>query len=200
MPPEIREPKQKRAIEKKKKIIEAGLELFSSKGFHNTNTAEIAKLAGVSTGVVYNYFADKKAIFMEAVDIFARKLTEDMFAKLDRFNSVYDFNSLVRQIIDDIIKSHYEIAAVHEEMEAMSHQFSDVAEIFRNFEMEITLRLADIINKHPDTKKDNLKERVHIACGLVENLCHEQVFHRHKDLDYDAMAEIVTDAVMNILT
>ena len=48
---EIREPIQKRSIEKKEKIIQAGFELICDKGYYNTNTAEIAKSAGVSTGI-----------------------------------------------------------------------------------------------------------------------------------------------------
>ena len=40
---EIREPIQKRSIEKKEKIIEAGFELICKKGYYNTNTAEIAR-------------------------------------------------------------------------------------------------------------------------------------------------------------
>ena len=44
----IREPKQKRAVEKKEKILEAGFELICLNGYYNTNTAEIAKKANVS--------------------------------------------------------------------------------------------------------------------------------------------------------
>ena len=52
----IREPRQKRAIEKKNKIIEAGFQLICQNGYYNTNTKEIALEAGVSTGIVYQYF------------------------------------------------------------------------------------------------------------------------------------------------
>ena len=67
----IREPVQKRSIEKKEKIIESGFELICEKGYYNTNTAEIAKAAGVSTGIVYNYFKDKHDILIEGIKIYA---------------------------------------------------------------------------------------------------------------------------------
>ena len=41
----IREPKQKRAIEKKEKIIKVGFDLICENGYYSTNTAEIAKKA-----------------------------------------------------------------------------------------------------------------------------------------------------------
>ena len=43
----VREPRQERSIEKKNKIIAAGYELFSENGYYGTNTAEIARRAGV---------------------------------------------------------------------------------------------------------------------------------------------------------
>ena len=61
----VREPIQKRSIEKKEKIIEYGFELICDKGYYNTNTAEIAKAAGVSTGIVYQYFNDKHDILKD---------------------------------------------------------------------------------------------------------------------------------------
>ena len=44
---EVRIPKQKRSIEKKDAIIKASYTLFCEKGYYKTNTAEIAKMAGV---------------------------------------------------------------------------------------------------------------------------------------------------------
>lgn len=66
---EIRQPIKRTSIEKKQKIINAGLQVFSEKGYYNTTTAEIAQIAGVSTGIVYNYFKDKKDILLQALQV-----------------------------------------------------------------------------------------------------------------------------------
>ena len=50
---EIREPIQKRSIEKKEKIIKAGFELICEKGYYNTNIDEITKDTSVYNGIVY---------------------------------------------------------------------------------------------------------------------------------------------------
>ena len=71
---EIREPIQKRSIEKKEKIIQAGFELICEKGYYNTNTAEIAKVAGVSTGIVYQYFKDKHDILIEGIKLYSNSI------------------------------------------------------------------------------------------------------------------------------
>ena len=43
----------------KQSIIDAGLKLFAQRGFHGTSIADIAKEAGVSKGLAYNYFKSK---------------------------------------------------------------------------------------------------------------------------------------------
>ncbi len=53
-------------------IKETALELFAHNGFHNTSISAIAKAAGISKGLIYNYFESKEdllhKIIEEAVD------------------------------------------------------------------------------------------------------------------------------------
>lgn len=51
--------------DKKANILKYGRDLFSSKGFKDTNVAEIAKMAGIATGTFYNYYTSKDKLFME---------------------------------------------------------------------------------------------------------------------------------------
>lgn len=56
--------RQKRTIESREKINRAAWELFQKKGYFQTNTKEIAKRAGVSVGNFYNYYKDKKEVYL----------------------------------------------------------------------------------------------------------------------------------------
>lgn len=47
----------------KERIIEATLRIAAKKGFANTKTADIAKEAGVSEGLIYKYFPTKSELF-----------------------------------------------------------------------------------------------------------------------------------------
>jgi AcrR family transcriptional regulator len=51
--------------DKRTEIFECGKELFSSKGFKNTNVADIMKMAGLGVGTFYNYYSSKEQLFME---------------------------------------------------------------------------------------------------------------------------------------
>jgi len=48
-------------------IMKAALELFTHQGFHGTSVSKIAKAAGVSTGLMYNYFSSKVELLLAIV-------------------------------------------------------------------------------------------------------------------------------------
>jgi hypothetical protein len=43
-------------------------------------------------------------------------------------------------------------------------------------------------------------EKAHIAVSLVENLCHEILYSRHEDLDYDIMIDEVARVIVQMLS
>lgn len=51
--------------DKKQEIRRCGRELFSTRGFKDTNVADITKMAGMATGTFYNYYSSKDKLFME---------------------------------------------------------------------------------------------------------------------------------------
>jgi len=51
--------------DKKADIFNYGRELFSSKGFKDTNVSDITKMAGIGVGTFYNYYSSKEKLFME---------------------------------------------------------------------------------------------------------------------------------------
>lgn len=194
---EIREPKQRRSIEKKNRIIAAGHKLFCEKGYHNTNTAEIAKAAGVSTGIVYNYFNDKKDIFIAGIEQYAASMSDPMFEMLSKLSQPYDLPDVIRKIINFFIQSHYVSVGAHEEMLAMSHSDKDVAKIFRDFETDMGNKLVQVLIQN-GINTSNPNEKIHITIGLIENLCHEIVYYKNPALNYDEMKEEVVKIVTNL--
>lgn len=51
--------------DKKAQIYKCAKELFSSKGFNDTNVSDITKMAGIAVGTFYNYYTSKDKLFME---------------------------------------------------------------------------------------------------------------------------------------
>lgn len=52
-------------IDKKAEIFRCGKEIFSSKGFKETNITDITKMAGIAAGTFYNYYTSKDKLFMD---------------------------------------------------------------------------------------------------------------------------------------
>lgn len=53
--------------QKKQLILDTALELFAENGFHATTMSKVAKKAGVSKGLAYNYFESKQEILDEII-------------------------------------------------------------------------------------------------------------------------------------
>ena len=49
---------------KKEDIFNSGKELFSTKGFKDTNVSDITKMADIGVGTFYNYYSSKEKLFM----------------------------------------------------------------------------------------------------------------------------------------
>lgn len=195
---EIREPIQKRSIEKKEKIIKSGFELICEKGYYNTNTAEIAKNAGVSTGIVYQYFKDKHDIFIEALKKYADNIFYPMInIPITEFNKT-SLKEIFKKMIESFVQNHKLSQSAHEEIMAMAHSDKEVAFYFHKREMEMTIKIYDLLINN-GFNKNNLMEKSHISIGLIDNLCHEIVYHKHSELNYEVMTNICIDTIIYIL-
>ena len=196
----IRIPVQKRSIEKKEKIIEAGFALFCQYGYYHINTAEIAKAAGVSTGIVYNYFKDKHDILMEGLQLHAGSIFYPMLNTI--MSTPFEKENLaivLKQMIQEFIENHKLSKTAHEEITSMIHSDHEIASLYHEYEMKITEEISAffIENGFKDT---SLKEKIHIALGMIDHLCHEIVYHKHKNMNYQLMIDCVIHAIVQILS
>jgi len=87
--------------EKKKLIMQVALELFANDGYHSTSISKIAQKAGISKGLMYNYFESK----------------EELLSSI--------FNDIMNRTMDMIDPNHDEIIT-REEAEAFFDRFFDV--------------------------------------------------------------------------
>lgn len=199
---ETRIPTQKRSIEKRNRIIEKGFYLMCEEGYYNTNTTQIAEYAGVSTGIIYQYFNDKKDIFIEGVKNYSEKIMFPMLNVLETqkidINNMQNLKKLLHNIIDKFIESHTISKKSHEELIAMSHLDDDVSAIFKNSEINMTKKVVSLLEKN-NIIIDNANEKVHIIIGIVDNLCHEIVYHKHSIINYDIMVDEVINIIIMLL-
>ena len=195
---DIRKPIQKRSIETKEKILKAGFELICEKGYYNTNTAEIAKAANVSTGIVYQYFKDKHNILIESLYAYGNSVFYPMIKISEKDFEKNDLDTILRNMINKFIKNHKISHSAHKEIMAMVHSDDEVAKIYHSSEIAMTEKLVNTFIDN-GISTEHMKEKVHVAINLIDDLCHEVVYHKHSSMDYDVMIDVVVENIKNML-
>ena len=104
---------------------------------------------------------------------------------------------ILKNIIDITIKKHQFTYSAHSEFVVLALSDPEVAEIYKNFEINLTNNFIDILIKH-NFKIDNIQEKVHIAVHLIDDLCHEISYHQHNSINYDIMTDEVITIIANL--
>ena len=60
--------RKKMVKNRRQDILEAGLKLFSEKGYNGSTTAEIARAAGVAEGTIFRHFTTKKELLIAVLE------------------------------------------------------------------------------------------------------------------------------------
>lgn len=193
----IREPQQQRSIDKKNRIIEAGYELFAEQGYFSINTIDIAKRAGVSTGIVYSYFHDKRDILLEVLDLYIENVYRPIFEMFEKIEKPIDFDKIIPHVIKFAVEIHEQNAAIHETLYSLTPTDKTVSEKFSALEGEITERIARKLTEL-GYSGGNIKERVHLAMETVQSYAHERVYDKHPYINYKEMNELVTKMLISL--
>ena len=195
---DLRKPIQKRAIEKRKQILECGFNLICEKGYHNVDCIEIAKASNVSTGTVYQYFKDKRDIFLQGLKNYSDSLLFPILEYKDKTIKQDGLKPFFKKLIKNTVSVHTMSQSAHEEIMAMRHSDNDVNQIFKDFEVQATEVLVNFLKSNNfDTKY--IYEKCHLIIGWIDSLCHELAYHKHPKLNYNRMTDIVVDSIINLI-
>jgi len=190
---QIRIPKQNRSKERKSRIMDAALELFSEKGLNGTSSNEISLKSGVSIGTFYSYFENKKSLFLE--------LLKD---HLDNFvTGIYALEIDDAVPLADIIRDHVRKAfatfdinpSFHREALVLKFTDHDVWRLFDEVEQKQLVLISTLLGpfcRRKDPK--DLKEVSKIMHSAVENVAHYVKF-LDSPLDEDRLIDELTDMI-----
>ncbi|MEA3308434.1 MAG: TetR/AcrR family transcriptional regulator [Chloroflexota bacterium] len=91
--------RQRRIARKRIRIMKAAAQVFAEKGYHHTTTREIAQVADMAEGTLYNYFAEKREILLSIVEEVLTSLTT-LLGKMETFETRDDIVVFVEMIFD----------------------------------------------------------------------------------------------------
>ena len=193
----IREPRQQRAIEKKERIIKAAYELFSEKGYYSTVTPDIAKRAGVSTGIVYGYFADKRDILFYVLKIYIQEMASPIMEYVQGLPKGISVSEICDNVISLAESLHKKNANLHNILHSIASVDEGINGEFLSLEKHITESASNTFSAIGiDT--DNLAEKIHIAMNIIQSYAHEVIYDKHDYLDYDSMRKSVVEMLVKL--
>lgn len=196
MQKEIRQPVQQRSIETKRKIVEAGYSLFAKNGFFKTNTAQIAKEAKVSTGIVYGYFQDKKDILKEVINLYIQQAYDPIFNLLNSLQKGLNQADLIKNILEVAEEVHKKTCDIHRELESVSQSDNEINKTFVDLQDHVTLRFVEKLKEL--NYKNITNENIHLAMNLIESYIHEEIYDKHDYIDYKKLRQKVVELIKTI--
>ena len=174
----------KRAV-KRKKIVEAALRVFASKGYHNSKISDISKEAGIAIGTIYIYFEKKDDIIIS--------LFENI---MKRFNVILDKELSEKVTPTDklkiLITTHLELLAKNKELAGILaielRQSSKFLKDYDNPEFKKYIRTIKCIVEKGQTQKifrDDMPSSLiwKIIFGILDQISLAWVLSTEKDND-----------------
>lgn len=200
-------PVQKRSLQTKQKIILCALKVFAEKGYYNVTVDEIAKSTGVSTGIAYRYFKNKKDILIAVAKYFFQNIQNSF--SYDDFKSFETIEDMVIYILNMFTEIHTTYYSLHEEIECMRHIDDDIRLLYDDAQnkcinlvyQNIKSGAVDSILKNSSFKYANLpdlKERIAYAFNLAETYIHMFINKNYNSLDMNFLKDKTVSGIVYV--
>lgn len=180
--------------EKKEQIINICIEEFSTKGYEDTSTDIITNKAGISKGIIYYYFKNKRNLYFYLVDYAADLFINRLLEEKQKITA-NDFFERLKETLIVKIKICVELSR---EFQMLTRAFSEPS---TEIKKEMGKRLVKLglvfktfnneyVTKHFD--KSKLREDISLDSAIeVMNLLFEQLAQKYLVLYKDKKAELI---------
>lgn len=195
--PPRRQPKQRRAQQTVEAVLDAVTRVLKRGGVGAVTTNRIAEVAGVSIGSVYQYFPDKRAIFIALherhVEQIGRLIESTLVA-----HATSPLAELMRALIEAMVEAH---ATDPELYDLLLTEVPHRADGARDFEGRFrgVLRLALASRAHELAAPLKLDRTLFVLSHMIEALAHAAVLRRPPRLSLTAAKEEAVRAVLAYL-
>lgn len=185
-----RPPKQLRSRQTVEAILDAVIRILKREGFSAVTTNRIAEVGGVSIGSVYQYFPDKRAIFVALHDRHVQQIDRIVQRALLQ-NAASSLDQLMTLMIESMIDAHTTDPELHQLlMTEVPHHGDGKKDFAVRMHGAFLLAITSRVN---ELKKNRDPEKLaFVVTHMVESLSHGVVFRRPPRLSLSqAKAEIV---------
>ena len=192
-----RRPRQRRAQQTVDAVLDAVVRVLKREGLSAVTTNHIAEVAGVSIGSVYQYFRDKRAIFVALHQRHIDQIDRMVETKLIE-HAASSLDDLMGAMIEGMIDAHITDPELYE---LLATEVPHRADGTRDFAVRLhgAFRLALSSRAHELKRGRDLDTMVFIVANMVESLSHAAMFRRPPRLSLAAAKAEVVRAVLAYL-
>jgi AcrR family transcriptional regulator len=194
--PVRRQPRQLRARQTVDAILEAVSRVLKRGGIDAVTTNRVAEVAGVSIGSVYQYFPDKRAIFVALHE----RHSEAMGRLVERTlvaHATAPLDHLVRALVDAIVDAHAADPRLHEALREVPHKAD--AERGLAARLQGAFRLALGSRALRRLAPAELERRLFVVSHLIDSLAHAAALARPPGLSLAVAKDETVRAVLAYL-
>ena len=106
-----------------------------------------------------------------------------------------NFPSAIKSVITKTIEVQNNYKKAYHELLSLENSDIEVFKIFKNKELEATIKVNDILNK-AGYNLNNQKQKAHFLISIINLVCEELNYHNHTEFNYDGMLDEVIRLLM----
>ncbi|WP_265459364.1 TetR/AcrR family transcriptional regulator [Enterococcus sp. HY326] len=186
-----RKPIQKRALEKKNKILKTAKYLFSEKNYFVVSTNEIAKEAGISIGTLYSYYASKEEILTDLV----KEYNDSFYVIFERINTSESFEQFKQDTITWLRELLVQLTEVedkefHLQIEMLAASIPEVRSVVKEHKEKMQhLTYEHFLYYANQTDTETMEVLAVILFDFISALVDEVLYTEHSKKEQDKLRE-----------
>lgn len=190
-----KKPKQERSQLMVDSIVEAAARILNEEKKENFTTNNIAEVAGVSIGSLYQYYKNKESILE---DLLLKNVIKNIEMLLDEkvIDNEVDTKTFIRTIVTAQYDAWNERSILSKKLMQVAPKILDPSFILKNDE-KLIMHFKDLIDKYAvkDIKSDNLDISLLLVINAVRMGIYQSFLHPDK---YDS--KIVLEEMIELIT
>lgn len=176
--------------EKRSNILKAAANVFAREGYYNAKMKEIATVAGIGKGTIYEYFDNKKHLFFCMIEEGADSFINTLFQRVEEEE---DFKNIFKSILE----SSFEFMEQHEDITRLIINHPGMVDEkmqkwLAKKKNDIIVFFMEIIEKHADENNYKVVNPIlasHSLFGIIISLLGEYLFHDNSLIDVEKIAK-----------
>lgn len=174
-------------MNKREKIVQSAIQVFTEKGVEKTTVSHIVKAAGIAQGTFYLYFPSKLSLMPAIAEVMVQHTLKTV---IDAVEDSASFDEQLKQFVDAIFavnKEHHEIQAMIYSGLASTEHLKEWESVYAPIYQWVSALVEKVqkqgvirIDSHPD-------QLAKLIIGLTESAA-EQIYLYDEDVDQEIRA------------